>query len=258
MSEETDPPPPLAPAIVATSEASAPTAVWSLVLGIFSFACGGFITAIPAIVCGHLAKSAIRKSAGTLRGGGMATAGLILGYTALLFYLVLIPAFVIPAVLGEHRMALERAARTQEMTASDKSSRVTVSGNWVEMPGLNEKATLQIANKQKGQYLIVLSEIKSDFDEMTVQKHHQLTHDAMLKKLKNSSATNPVSITIGDHPAFQDEISGTQSGTNVVFLHTTVDDGKYYHQVLCWTLKSRWEQNREELRTITNTLRGKQ
>jgi hypothetical protein len=65
----------------------------------------------------------------------------------------------------------------------------------------------------------------------------------MLQKMKNGSATGPVSVTIDGHPALQDELSGTKKGTNIVFLHTTVDDGDHFHQILAWTLKSRW-QNR--------------
>jgi len=63
----------------------------------------------------------------------------------------------------------------------------------------------------------------------------------MLQKMKNASATEPVSLTIDGHPAMQDELSGTEKGTNVVFLHTTVDDGDQFQQILAWTLKSRWK-----------------
>jgi len=35
-------------------------------------------------------------------------------------------------------------------------------------------------------------------------------------------------VTIDDHPALQDELTGTEKGTNVVFLHTTVDDGDHF------------------------------
>lgn len=57
-------------------------ATWSLILGIlgiFTF----FLTSIPAIICGHIAKSDIKASKGVLRGNGRATAGLILGYMPL-------------------------------------------------------------------------------------------------------------------------------------------------------------------------------
>src|SRR5207249_9814358 len=62
---------------------TASAAIWSLVLAILSFTCGWLFTAIPAGVCGHIARSKIRKSGGALGGKGIATAGLILGYIAL-------------------------------------------------------------------------------------------------------------------------------------------------------------------------------
>jgi hypothetical protein len=50
----------------------------------------------------------------------------------------------------------------------------------------------------------------------------------MLQKIKNASATEPVSLTIDGHPALQDELTGTEKGTNVVFLHATMDDGDHF------------------------------
>jgi len=88
---------------------------------------------------------------------------------------------------------------------------------------------------------------------MTLEKHHDLTRDRMFQKMKNTLATEPISLTIDDPPAMQDELSGTENGTNVVFLHTTVDDGDHFQQILAWTLKSRWQQQNQLLREITRT-----
>jgi amino acid transporter len=55
-------------------------AVWSMVLGILSFLCFAFFAGVPAVICGHMARSKIKRSQGTVVGGGMALAGLILGY----------------------------------------------------------------------------------------------------------------------------------------------------------------------------------
>jgi hypothetical protein len=38
------------------------------------------LTSLPAIVCGHLARSQIRKSGGQVGGSGLAISGLVLGY----------------------------------------------------------------------------------------------------------------------------------------------------------------------------------
>ena len=65
-------------------------AIVSLVFGILSWCVLPFIGAIVAIVCGHLARSEIRRTeAGTvIEGDGMALAGLILGYVHLCFWVV--------------------------------------------------------------------------------------------------------------------------------------------------------------------------
>jgi hypothetical protein len=70
-------------------------AIVSLVFGILTWAVLPFIGAIVAIVCGHLARSEIRREpVGTvMEGNGMALAGLILGYLHLAGVLLAILIF---------------------------------------------------------------------------------------------------------------------------------------------------------------------
>jgi hypothetical protein len=80
MADDVTPPPtPPAPPVSQPVLHTAPAAIWSLVLAILSFTCGWLFTAISAVICGHIARSKIRKSGGALGGKGIATAGLILG-----------------------------------------------------------------------------------------------------------------------------------------------------------------------------------
>ncbi len=80
-------PPPLAPAVGAANPFTGTPkrcglATVSLVCGICTFVLFPlfFVFMIPAIVCGHVAQSRIKKAKGALVGGGMALAGLIMGY----------------------------------------------------------------------------------------------------------------------------------------------------------------------------------
>jgi hypothetical protein len=92
-----------------------------------------------------------------------------------------------------------------------------------------------------------------DFD---LQKHHQLTRDATVGNMKDSSATPSVSVTIDGNPALQDEISGTADNVKIVFLHTTVERAGHFHQILAWTLKSRWESKKARLQEVTRSFRS--
>jgi DUF1707 SHOCT-like domain/Domain of unknown function (DUF4190) len=69
----------------------------SLVLGIAEFFTMG-LTAIPAIICGHMAKREMRQTA--QRGDGLATSGLVLGYMAVIFWGILIALSIVGAVIS--------------------------------------------------------------------------------------------------------------------------------------------------------------
>jgi hypothetical protein len=253
MADETSPSPP--PTIPQTVPRTPPVAIWSLILAVLSFTCGWLFTAIPAVICGHVARSKIRKSGGALGGKGIATAGLILGYIALVLGAMGIPLLVSMIQSDRerlHRLSIERRG----ITSDDGKLIVTPPGTWTKMPELNKQASLQVGNKSKEVYLIVITDTKADLENLTLEKHHQQTRDRMLQKMKNASATQSVSVTIDGHPALQDELTGTEKGTNVVFLHTTVDDGDHFQQILAWTLKSRWQKQNQLLREVTSSFRS--
>jgi hypothetical protein len=252
MAEEASPP---APPSAQPVPRIAPIAIWSLVLGILSFNCGLLFTSIPAVICGHIAWSKIRKSRGALRGKGIAIAGLILGYIAIPLG-VLGTLMMIDMIKSDRERLRQLEAERKEIASDDGKLKVTTSGFWVKRSDLNKRASLQAAYKDKEMYVIVITEAKTDLDDLTLEKDHQLTRDRMLQEMKNPSATQPVSLTIDGHSALQDEITGTEKGTKIVFLHTTVDEGNHFQQILAWTLKSRWQKQNQWLRAVTGSFRS--
>lgn len=72
------PPPPGYPP--AAQRRTNPLAIVSLVAGLVQFVCLFVVGAVTAIVTGHLARRAIRRSGGAEGGDGLALAGLVLGY----------------------------------------------------------------------------------------------------------------------------------------------------------------------------------
>src|SRR6476660_1832901 len=104
MADETPPSPQLVvPQTVLRTPA---VAIWSLILAVLSFTCGWLFTAIPAVICGHIARAKIRKSGGALGGRGIATTGLVLGYIALVLGIMGIPLVV--STIHSDRKRLQR------------------------------------------------------------------------------------------------------------------------------------------------------
>jgi hypothetical protein len=76
-------------------------AIASLVCGITAWTILPiFINSIAAVILGPLAKKEIKASGGTLTGNGMATAGLILGWVQIGFFILAVLAIVVLRLFG--------------------------------------------------------------------------------------------------------------------------------------------------------------
>jgi hypothetical protein len=229
-----------------------PMAIVSLVLAILSWFFCLFLGSIPAIILGHISRSKIRKSNGALQGMNIALAGLIVAYTEI--PLGVLGGIMLVDMIRSERVRLhDLAVQKKEIASDDGKLKVTASGFWVKRTDLNQKASLQAAYNSKDMYVMVLSEPKSAVPDMTLQQNHQGSRDHMLKRLSNSSASEPVPITVDNHPALQDELSGTDLRKNIIFLHTTVDEGDSFQQIVAWTTKWHWQKQNGELHEVTNS-----
>jgi hypothetical protein len=92
-------------------------AVWSLVLGILALVlvCIGPLFGIPAVICGHMAYSRIKRSAGALSGGGLALGGLITGYLSI----ALIPIIGMMAAIAIPNFVKARNTAQMNMCVSN-------------------------------------------------------------------------------------------------------------------------------------------
>jgi len=102
-------------------------AIGSLVCGLFFFTC---LASIVAIVLGHMSLSEIRKSAGRLKGEGLAIGGLVLGYMGIVAipFILIVAAIAIPNLLRARMAANESSAAagvrtliTAEFSYSEKN-----------------------------------------------------------------------------------------------------------------------------------------
>jgi type IV pilus assembly protein PilA len=129
------------PAPAGPSHASG-KAIASLVFGLFIFF---FPFSIVAVILGHLSLSEIRKSAGRLKGDGIAIAGLVLGYLGVagVPIVLIIAAIAIPNLLRARMAANESSAVASVRTI------------------LTAEITYSSSHPQSG-YTCALSDLKGD------------------------------------------------------------------------------------------------
>src|SRR5262245_39507322 len=135
-------------------------AILSLVCGLLFFIPMAFIA---AIIFGHLSLSEIRRSAGRLKGQGMAIAGLVLGYGWFVFIpvVLILAAIAIPNFLRARIAANESSAvaSVHTLNASEVAYRSahTEAGYTCSLSDLSSLINSQLAAGQKNGYAFELS-----------------------------------------------------------------------------------------------------
>ena len=89
-------------------------ALASMILGILSFLTVG-LTSLPAVICGHLSLSRIKKAAGAVSGHGFAVAGLVMGYVGLCFFALFVLGVLAGIALPVFNQVQEKGRITKSM-----------------------------------------------------------------------------------------------------------------------------------------------
>lgn len=143
----------------------------------------------------------------------------------------------------------------QVVTGTDSRARLEIPRTWQTLPDLNAEATISVGDRLQGEYLIVLTEAKADFaKDFTLQKYADLTLTAMLQKMSLPTKSGPKPMVINGQQALRYEVDGTVDYMNIAYLITYVEGPKCYHQILAWTLKSRYDAKRDLLARVSGTL----
>lgn len=141
------------------------------------------------------------------------------------------------------------------LASTDGQSRITLPSGWKEDQSLHEKAEMGAANRLGEMYIIVLTEDRQDFKNMNLDKHSEITRGMLTREAQDVQIGPPVRLTINGYPAVQYEIKASVDNVNVVYLHTTVETPKNFHQIVSWTLRSRYDKNRPELQQVIESFK---
>lgn len=138
--------------------------------------------------------------------------------------------------------------------SSDGLLEISIPDGWSDVE-LNEAAEIQVGTEEQSAYLIVLIEKKADLFGWNIERHSRVTLGSLLSDVDLPKITGPKSLKIGEFPAVQYEIRGASGGTNVVYLHTTVETPVLFAQVLAWTVPSQESAVRKQLEKAISSLR---
>jgi hypothetical protein len=158
------------------------------------------------------------------------------------------------AIIGFGALALlGEEVEPTVITASDRQSQITVPTDWRSQEDLHDEAEIQAGNLRQEQYMIVLTENKSDFVDTDLERYGEIVSEALVENTETDKLPETKSMTVNGRPAIQYKISGTVDNVKVVYWLTAVEGSKNYYQVLAWTLASKAEQNEPILQKVTES-----
>jgi hypothetical protein len=160
-------------------------------------------------------------------------------------------------LIAANGCADETSEGSKVITSDDGFCQLEIPNDWSLRSDLNDYANIQAANLKKEVYVITISEYKIDFaDDTTLESYSDITYQTFVDSLTDPvMISGPTQLEINGRRALQYEIRGEVEGVRAVCLHTSVDGEKGFHQVLAWTLISKYEKNLALLRSVIDSFR---
>jgi hypothetical protein len=151
---------------------------------------------------------------------------------------------------------LQSLASPTVLKSPDGKFQLTVPAGWRVNASLNDKADIKAANTSEEQYVIVITEPKSDFTaEMTLDEFTNVTRESIISNLGTPEATEPRAVTVSGNDARAYDVEGAIKNVKLAYRVTTVETSEHYHQVITWTLLSRKDKNLPILQKVIDSFR---
>lgn len=142
---------------------------------------------------------------------------------------------------------------------TDPSDRfqVTLPATWQEDNQLHPSADIEASRRAADLYLIVLAESKTEIgNSFALDEVSTLYRGSFVDGLGNVDQVALDTPAVGGgYNAVQYRIDATLDGTEIIALHTTIETGEYYYQIVAWTKATFYTSYAEELQVVINGFR---
>ena len=140
--------------------------------------------------------------------------------------------------------------KPQRIEFLDNSFAVMKPVSWSLRDDLNDVADLQMGNLLKEAYAIIISESKMDFEDLSLQGHSDITRSMLREGLDNYNESGPEYLDNNEFPMLRYRLTGTAEGVHITYWHVTIETAAYYHQMILWSLKSKFAKNKADFNAV--------
>lgn len=140
--------------------------------------------------------------------------------------------------------------------SDDGNYQVSAASDWKDAEGeLNPEADLQIENMKDEKYFIALLESKEDFNDVSLQDYYDIVTELFIPSLDESDQGEVEEVTINGNQALQYTLEASLDNMNLVYFVTVIETPTHYGQLMAWTVKSKWDDNKDEYVELINSFK---
>ena len=136
--------------------------------------------------------------------------------------------------------AIEEASAEKMFTTDDGLVSIDGQTFWTNVDTGSPDASLEIGNLLREEYLLIITEPKSDFpQDFGLLDYANLVGETMADTLEDPPAIELSNTQINGMNAYQHEMRGKSDGLDIVWWNTYLEGTDHYYQVISWTLQSK-------------------
>jgi hypothetical protein len=150
--------------------------------------------------------------------------------------------------------AVATPAQGQQRIASPDGSMSVILPQGFEPMQLNAVAELQFADTTSNAFFMAIIESKDDLFGWNLTRHSMVTLGQILSITDFPELSPPTYFEVDGYPSVQYELRGVSQGTQIIYLHTTIDGPTRFFQIPVWSVRSKWDVNQSALREILESI----
>ncbi|MBE9080339.1 hypothetical protein IQ241_24135 [Romeria aff. gracilis LEGE 07310] len=135
--------------------------------------------------------------------------------------------------------------------------RLAVPDAWESLTELRPDADIYAAHEADQLYIMVLAEDQGTLSLFDLADNAEQYRRFIASKLDDYDGETAVGeVQIDDKSGIQYEIRGSLDGTELTYLHTTLEGEDRYYQIIGWTKADRYPNSKARLQAVIETFQG--
>ena len=147
-----------------------------------------------------------------------------------------------------------KGVKTQIVTTEDGLLELKVPKTWRTLDQISGIGSLGFGNLRSEQYLIVISEPISDFeDSFTLDDYAEICLGNTKDSASEYTSGQWVPSQISGYPAKEIEVNAVIDRLKIKYLNGYLETETHYHQIMQWTLPSQWKNSEQVFRSVLDS-----